>query len=253
MSKKLRTVFLALRLLPYFIYCYFFWIIRYSRNPKKYPFTKRYMRVRRLSKRIIKAYNLDVKVYGLENIKEAKTPFLGVSNHRNFLDPIFLICLFENPISFVAKKESEKLPFVGRILHIIDGYFIDRQDILSQARLFKELSDSLKTGEVSYFIYPEGTRLRDLTCTSTLPYKHGSIKPAYWANTDIVYVAHYGADFTLLPKKKGMKKRPVYFTIFKPLKHQDFKDVQTIDLMPFIERNSRDAVLKMANEYQNHH
>ena len=252
MRKICHTVFCALRIGPYVIYCYFFWILRYSRHPEKYPFQLRYKRVKKLVNKVMNAFKLDFRVENSNYLKEMNKPFLGVSNHRYFLDPIFYIYLSDFPVSFVAKKEAYKIPFIGRVMRAIDVYFIDRDDVMSQVRIFKSLAKRLQKGDVAYFIFPEGTRLKDHSIR-LLDYKDGAIKPAYWGNVDILNATLYATDFTLDNKKKGMKKRPVFFTFFKAIKYQEFKDNPTTEVMPYLEKESLEALNKMADAYQKMH
>ena len=87
---------------------------------------------------------------------------------------------------------------------------IDREDVLLQSKRFKQISERLKKNDLSYFIFAEGTRMRDPNQVHTLPYKDGTLKPAYWAEKDIIFVSSHGTHLVSMKKPKGFKKRNIF-------------------------------------------
>ena len=172
------------------------------------------------------------------------------SNHRSFFDPVFYICCSEKPVSFVAKKEAFDIPFVSTVMKAIDAVAIDREDILHQVQLFKGISERLKKNDLSYFIFVEGTRQKDPNLIKTLPYKDGALKPAYWAEKDIIYSAIHGSELVMKKKPKGFKKRNVTFAFHPVIKFNDIKDTPTTKVMPLIEQTTNETLTKIAQENQ---
>ena len=89
------------------LWAYFAWMKRYGKHPDRYPLELRYRKLRKLVRSVILDLNVEFHVEGLENIPDE--PYYLVSNHISFLDPLTYMCVLEKPISFVAKKESEKM------------------------------------------------------------------------------------------------------------------------------------------------
>lgn len=246
--KNLRFILGCIWLGPRILFARVTWMRKYSKHPEKTPIEIRYKKVRKLIIRIIKHLHLDLKINHLEYLNEHKDSFLGISNHRSFFDPVFYIYLSERPVSFVAKKETLKIPFVRNIIMSVDGLFIDREDMLHQLKLFKEIGERLKKNDLSYFIFAEGTRMKNPDQLQTLPYKDGALKPAYWAEKDIIFVSTHGSHLISMKKPKGFKKRNIAIEFHQPLKYQDFKDKSTTEVMPMIEKITNETVIKLAKD-----
>ena len=78
-------------------------------------------------------------------------------------------------MSFVAKKEVMKYPFVGRVLKILDGKTLDRSDLKSQVKTILEIEKSLKNNEIDWLIFPEGKRQKS-PYNGILEIHHGTFK-----------------------------------------------------------------------------
>lgn len=243
-----NTILAFIKTGPSIIYAYFRWMIKYSRHPEKAPIEKRYQLVRNLLLKAIKNLNLDIKYINLNYMTEQKDTYIGLCNHRHFMDPVFFICASEKPISFVAKMEAFKIPFVGRILRAIDAFSIDREDVMQQVHLFKKISEELAKGKVSYYVFPEGTRMKIKEQIHTLKYKDGSIKPAYWAQKNILYAASFGSKLVFSKLPSGFKKRNITIYFHQPLKYDEFKDKKTMEIMPEIEKRTNETLLELVVE-----
>lgn len=238
----------CIKLGPRILFSRLTWMRRYSKHPEKTPIEIRYKKVRDLLIRCINALRYDIKVHHLEYLSDHQESFLGISNHRSFFDPVFYIYLSERPVSFVAKKETLKIPFVSTIIKSIDGIFIDRDDVLHQLQLFKQIGERLKKNDLSYFVFAEGTRMKYPDQLKTLPYKDGALKPAYWAEKDIIFASTHGSHLVTMKKPKGFKKRNIAIEFHQPLKYQDFKDKPTTQVMPMIEKITNENIAKLAQE-----
>jgi len=203
----LRTIRLALKVAPSVAWAELTWLKRFSRHPERYPIEQRYQKVRKFLRHVVNMLEIDVKFNNFEVLNNQDKCYLGLSNHRHFVDPLFYIYYSEKPISFVSKIENAKKPFIKDVMKAMDVLCIDRNDLLSQVRVFKRVSERIKKNELSYFIFPEGTRMKIKEQVHTLPYKDGALKAAYWAGCDIIPCATYGSDYLLLKKREGLKKR----------------------------------------------
>ena len=238
----------GIKLAPRILFSQMTFLRRYSRHPERTPLEVRYKKVRKLIVKIVETMKIDVKVNGLDFLRNQEGSFLGISNHRNFFDPLFYMYLSEKPVSFIAKKEAFKIPFVSRVMKAVDAFSIDRDDVMNQFRLFRAVADRLSKNDLSYFIFAEGTRMRDPNQIHTLPFKDGSIKPAYWAHKDIIFAATYGTHLMTMKKPKGYKIRNITIEFHKPLKYEDYKNQKTTQVMPLIENITNKTLVKIAKE-----
>ncbi len=209
-----------------------FYISRYARHPEKYPLEKRYAKIHQIAKYIIKGFRPDFQFKGLEELRkleESGRPFLLVSNHESDMDPILMLALSEKPISFVAKKETLKFPFIGKAIKSIDGFFMDRNDMRQSLRVMIDLGKRFEKGDLSYVIYPEGTRNKELDKSLLLPYKPGAVKSAKKAGVKILPICIYG-NFRILPMNTNFKRMPLEVTFFEPFDEEYVKnnDTETI-------------------------
>lgn len=239
MFKYIRIVLIVL---PRLIFDYFKWMIKFSKNPEKYPIELRYEKVRSLVTYVLNHWPMKLEHHNYEYLKNQEKCCLIVPNHISDIDPLIFIYLSERPISFVAKKETSKYPFVGRILRIINGQFIDRDDVKSQIGVFREIKKKIEENELSYLIFAEGTRNK-VKDSTLLEFHAGTLKPAYWAKTNIIGCSIYGSD-RMLPTKTKLKYYPVILNFVKPFVYSEYKDIKTTELAPTL----RDIVQKNYDE-----
>lgn len=90
-------------------------------------------------------------------------------NHVSYLD--ILVLLSVTPVSFLAKDEVRKMPFIGWIAKAIGCVFVERTDKASRQAARHTLS------RISYHppivLYPEGQRG---TGTELLPFRYGAFE-----------------------------------------------------------------------------
>ncbi|MBE0496079.1 MAG: 1-acyl-sn-glycerol-3-phosphate acyltransferase [Campylobacterales bacterium] len=82
---------------------------------------------------------------------------LIIMNHQSLLDIVVMEALHPGNPCWVAKKEVEKIPVFGHIMHPPKMISIDRSDRRSMVKLLKEAKVRIGEGRV-IAIFPEGTR-----------------------------------------------------------------------------------------------
>jgi len=153
------------------------------------------------------------QVQGKENIPQNGALIL-VANHVHVLDPLFLIFSFPRWITFVAKEELFRSPFLrfwlrwaGSLSIRRDGKVREKQRILSATR------EALEKGAV-LGMFPEGSRSFDGKLRKSKP---GTVVIASKTDVPILPVGIVGTD-----KFRGISwlwKRPrVVVNIGKPFK-----------------------------------
>jgi 1-acyl-sn-glycerol-3-phosphate acyltransferase len=130
-----------------------------------------------------------VKVEGREHVPR-RGPVILASNHRSFLDSIFLPLVVRRRVTFVAKAEYFDDPKTAWFFRGVGQIPIRREGGSASERALASASEVLQSGGV-FAIYPEGTRTRD-------GYLHrghtGVARLALRTGTPIVPVGLIGTD-----------------------------------------------------------
>ena len=56
---------------------------------------------------------------------------------------MFIIQALDIPASVVAKKETRKMPLIGKALVALDGIFLDRENLKQSLKVMLELQEDL--------------------------------------------------------------------------------------------------------------
>lgn len=133
----------------------------------------------RLMKQVAEDFKLNIKVIGRNKIPENEG-CVFISNHQGYLDVVAILYALGNKQSgFLGKSELRKVPFVGKWIESVGGYFVERGNARSSLKVFKESWKHLKDGD-SMVVFPEGTRSRGPRLNK---YKAGAFKLATGGNT----------------------------------------------------------------------
>ena len=125
---------------------------------------------------------------GADRIQVAKVPFVLTPNHQSYLDALVLIEAIPHPLVFIAKRELEQVPLVGRVLRRLDTLFIERFDLRRSAAETRHFVAALERGETLAF-FPEGTFRDD---PGLLPFRMGAFASAVHARVPVVPIALSG-------------------------------------------------------------
>ena len=158
-------------------------IIMYLK-PNWFNFKFRYHYLRILMKWLCIVLRVKNHVKGLENIPK-KGSFLITPNHQSFFDAICLIAVSKRPFTYVAKKETKKMPIVGIIVKILGGFYLDRENVRQSLQLMKRVEEFLKNNDAGVVIFPEGTRTKSKDLMP-VEFKGGSYKVAYKAEVPVI-------------------------------------------------------------------
>jgi 1-acyl-sn-glycerol-3-phosphate acyltransferase len=101
--------------------------------------------------------NLNIKIEGIENLKEINSPYIIAFEHQSALDTFIPSIFFKNFV-FVLKNELLYVPFFGTYLKRSDSIFIKRKEGLKAVKTL--IYEGKKSAEKGYniLIYPQGTR-----------------------------------------------------------------------------------------------
>ncbi|MCH5171782.1 MAG: 1-acyl-sn-glycerol-3-phosphate acyltransferase [Erysipelotrichales bacterium] len=243
MFKYIGIVF---RIGPLLVWNYFTWILYYYRHKDKYTLEERYKKLRKLDLKLLKRLHVDIDAKGVENLNDKQIKLI-TPNHQSLLDPLVLIALSEKPISFVAKKEVQKMPIIGKAFKVIDGEFIDRQDLRQQIKFLKIVEKSLLNKEHSWGIFPEGTRNKNIENVLIGEFHPGTFKVALNADVTVLPVVIEGIH-KILSKKYWSRRYSVAITFLKSISNKDINAKNTIEYRDFVYNKMCEELKSLKNK-----
>jgi len=161
---------------------------------------------------LLAASGVKLNVLGRENLT-AQRPAVFIFNHRNNFDPVITSALVRDNFTGVGKKELERDPVVGTLGKLLDGVFIDRDDVKSAVEELGKVEDLARKG-LSVVIAPEGTRL---DTTEVGPFKKGPFRIAMAAGIPIVPIVIRNAEVIAARDSSLMNPGTVDVAVFPPI------------------------------------
>lgn len=239
--KILRLIKSVILIAPIVIYYHLFYNIRFARHPERYPLEKRFGVARKEIRIALKLLKVDYVGNNMEQFFNLKEKALIISNHHSFIDPFLLIANSEKPITFIAKKETFKMPFVGKIAKSIEVFPLDRKNIMNQLKTFKEVVNYLKDpNKPSVIVYIEGTRNRhpENVCGEFHP---GTLKFAQMAGVPLVSIACFG-NHRVLSTKSYLKHNLSQYTCLNVYSPEYLKSKSTTELALELKKEIDDEI-----------
>lgn len=127
-----------------------------------------------------------------------------ISNHQSHFDIPALFKVLPVPLFFIAKKELQKVPFMGWYMQAVGMIFIDRSNREKAFHSIRQAGAQIKKGK-NVFSFPEGTRSAS---GDVKMFKRGTFILARENNIEVVPIAIRGAgkiipaqSFTISPGK----------------------------------------------------
>jgi putative phosphoserine phosphatase/1-acylglycerol-3-phosphate O-acyltransferase len=175
------------------------------------------------SQLLLATCGVHLNVIGKENLT-AQRPAVFIFNHRNQVDPIISGALVKDNWVGVGKKELERDPIMGTMGKLLDGVFIDRDDLSSAVETLHTVEDRARNG-LSIMIAPEGTRL---DTTEVGPFKKGPFRIAMAAGIPIVPIVIRNAEIIASRNSTTLNPGTVDVAVFPPIPVDDW----TLDTLP---------------------
>jgi 1-acyl-sn-glycerol-3-phosphate acyltransferase len=163
-----------------------------------------------------------LEIRGRQILKDRKGPFVFVSNHAGYLDPLPLMAALDLDYAFAIKREAFSWPLLGRIFRRLGHVPVDRENVEESAQSAEALRAVLATGR-SLVFFPEGTFTR---ATGLGPFKLGAFQLAAETGVPLVPIALVGTrrllrDGTWIPRRV-----PIAVAVAEPLHvSRSFTDV----------------------------
>ncbi|WP_322949503.1 lysophospholipid acyltransferase family protein [Mycoplasmopsis cynos] len=189
---------------------------KYIRTPELVPDFERYRKILRLSKKVLKLYNIDITINGIDNLPKNGSVLL-TPNHKSYTDVLAIIVALEKKEhqenieqkipTFVAKKDLEK-GFLKNALKLLDSYSIDPNDFRNSFKVLNDFAEFVKKNKTYGVVFPEAHRIK----TKELgEFTSGAFKIATQSYLPIVPVAIHGSLGSFKTNKKSRSKVTISF------------------------------------------
>lgn len=217
-------------------------LCHYAKNTDEYPEEEKYAHIRYIFKHAVQSGNIDLQVYGVENIPQENGFFL-CGNHQGMFDILAITVSCEKPWAAVLKKELKNIPVLKQMVQCTKSFPMDREDIKQSLQVIKAVTKELKEGR-NYLIFPEGTRSR--MGNKMLEFHGGSFKPAIRTRCPIVPFALIDSYKVL--DQKGSKEVTVQVHYLEPIYYEEYKELSTVKLAELVRTRIEDTISKYEKE-----
>ena len=213
---------------------------RYAKNPEAYTETEMYGHIQHILQLAVQAGNVDVKVYGKENIPK-ENGFLLTSNHQGMFDVLAIVANCDNPMGGVYKIELDNkgkgIPLIKEIIRCTKSFAMDRSDVRQSLTVIQNVTEELKKGR-NYLIFPEGTRSKNGNIMGE--FHGGSFRCAVKAKAPILPIAVIDCHRVL--DEKGSKPLTAQVHFLTPIGYEEYKDLKTPDLAALVKSRIQETI-----------
>ena len=154
----------------------------------------------------------DVRVEG-GSLLEGRGPAVLAANHASYLDVVVLLASLSIDFRFVAKRELESAPLIGRVIRKVGHLTVERARISQSVSDAERVTAALRCG-LSVLVFPEGTFARS---SGILPFRLGAFKSAVETGCPVIPITIRGTR-AILPAGEWLPRPgPVTVAIGTPL------------------------------------
>lgn len=212
-------------------------LCHYAKHTDEYPEEEKYRHIQYILKTAVETGNIELKVYGKENIPK-ENGFLMYANHQGLFDIMAIAASCDNPLAAVLKKELAAIPFLKQVKECTHSFAMDREDIKQSMEVILNVIKEVKKGR-NYLIFPEGTRSKK--GNQMLEFHGGSFKCATKSKCPILPIALIDS-FKVLDQK-GCKPVALQIHYLKPIAYEEYQDMNTVELAAMV-RSRIESVIK---------
>lgn len=203
-------------------------LCHYAKHTDKYPELTKYRHIQYIFKRAVKSGNVDLQVFGTENIP-AEGGFTMYSNHQGMFDVLAIPATCDQPLGAVLKKELKDIPFLKQVIACTKSFPMDREDVRGSMEVILAAAKEVANGR-NYLIFPEGTRSKN--GNQMREFHAGSFKIASKAKAPIVPVALI--DCYKVFDEKGCKPVSMQIHYLPVIPYEEYKDMKTPELAQMV-------------------
>ena len=175
---------------------------------------------------ILTVARVKIKTRGMEQLPEDGRVLL-VSNHRDNIDPAFLLTVFRNQqLAFISKQEVQGFFLVGKLMHKILCQPIKRENDREALRTILNCIQIIKEDKASIAVFPEGYIYDDRKLHHFRP---GVFKIATKTKVPIVVCTLRGTH-EVLPLALKLKSSQAEVRLLKVIYPEEYENLTTVEL-----------------------
>ena len=214
-------------------------LCHYAKHTDKYPELEKWQHIQKILRRAVNAGNIDLQVFGKENIP-AENGFMLYGNHQGLFDVLAIGASCDAPLAIVYKKELKNAPLLKQIYACTNSFAMDREDPRQSLTVIRSVTEEVLKGR-NYVIFPEGTRSRK--GNEMNEFHGGSFRAAMKAKCPIVPMAFIDS-FKVLDQK-GSRPVTVQLHYLKPVSYEEYKDMKSTELAHLV----KDRIQQTIDQY----
>lgn len=203
-------------------------LCHYAKHTEEYTEEEKYRHIQYIFQTAIRSGNIDLKVYGQENIPK-ENGFMLYANHQGLFDILAIVATCDNPIGVVLKRELYKIPFLKQLVDCSFSFPMDRDDIKQSLAVIMAVIKEIKKGR-NYLIFPEGTRSKQ--GNRLLEFHGGSFKSAIKTKCPVVPIALIDAYKVF--DQKGSRQVEVQIHYLPPVFYEEYQGLSTVQLAQLV-------------------
>lgn len=215
-------------------------LCHYAKHTDEYPEQEKWDHIRYLMGLAVKAGNVDLQVYGLENLPQ-QDGFMLYGNHQGLFDVLAIASTCPRSLGVAYKKELTNAPLLKQIFACTKSFALDREDVRQSLTVIQAITEEVKQGR-NYVIFPEGTRSK--LGNEMLPFHGGSFRCALKAKCPVVPMAFIDC-FKVLDEKGSATVSPQIHYL-KPIPYEEFKDLKAAQLAELVKERIEETIKKYA-------
>ena len=208
---------------------------RHAKHPERYPETERWQHVQSIMRMLVKSGNVELQVFGTENIPEKG--FMLYGNHQSLFDVMAIAYSCDSPLGAVYKKELKNTPMLKQVYGSTKSFAMDREDVRQSLTVINQVIEEVKGGR-SYLIFPEGTRSK--LGNEMLPFHGGSFRCAVKAKCPVVPMALI--DSYKVFEEKNCKPVTVQIHYLSPIPYEEFADLKATQLAELVKSRIAECI-----------
>lgn len=206
---------------------------------------KKYKLIRRIGHYGCKGGNVTVHGYGLENLPE-QSGYIMYPNHQGLFDVMGLVYLDPDPFGVVIKKEAYDISLLRKLVQVLGGLFMDREDVRQGLQVINEVAKQVKEGR-NFLIFPEGTRSKNGNRLGE--FKSGSFKAATKAKCPIVPIAII--DSYLPFDTNSIRKVDVQLHVLPPIPYEEYNGMKTVEIADMVKSRIEKVIEENEHNFSN--
>lgn len=211
-------------------------LCRYAKHTEAYPELEKWQHIQYIMKLAVDAGNVELKVFGKENIPK-ENGFLLYGNHQGLFDVLAIASTCDVPLGVVYKKELANAPLLKQIFACTKSFSMDREDARQSLTVIQAVTKEVQSGR-NYVIFPEGTRSK--LGNQMVAFHGGSFRCAIKAKCPVVPMVFIDS-FKVLDEK-GSHPVTVQLHYLDPISYECYKDMKASALAELVKARIQETI-----------